>query len=104
MMHNIETWGDLLDVLRNMMPEQLQKPQIIPPSCGSESGELGSVIAIGTVATMFNADDPTRSSYDNGHHPEDVVLLTDMNQFGEDGAIAEDLLTGERIFPVSAHG
>lgn len=100
-MSEIKTWLGLFNYLKTLSDQQLmQRIQIIPPSTLDHEGVLAHGIAIGTVEQAFG-DNKTRSSYDNHHHPEDIVLLTDGNPFGEDGAIAEDLMTGERIFPAT---
>lgn len=108
-MKSIKIWKDILDFLQNLTVEQLSKEvQYIEGTTDyDKSIPLGSVIAIGTVEDMFKTEDeenndsiiPTRSSYDNKHHPEDIVLLVDYNLFNEDGSFATDLITGEKIFP-----
>jgi hypothetical protein len=89
----IKTWGDVLLYLQSCSPEQLLKPpQVILPG-----SDLGTLIDINTIGFYFT--EHTRSTYDNKHHPEDIVFLSDTNMFAKDGAIAQDLLTGERIYP-----
>lgn len=86
MFKEIETYADLKAALEAMTPEQLaQQIQVAKPT-PMPLVELQVGLAIGTVAEMgFYA---VRSTYDNRYHPEDIVLLTDHNPFGEDGAIA----------------
>lgn len=86
----IETYRDLLNELLKLTPEQLkQKAQFAPYSAdGDALLTLQPIIGLGTVAEM---DQPTRSSYDNDHHPEDVVLWVDGNGFGVDGCCAWQL-------------
>lgn len=106
MISRIETYGKLLQYLQNH-PEILEQKIQVMANDYDERGEncLHSVICIGTIQDLChdeeneNALERTRSSYDNKHHPEDVVFLSDINPFGIDGEIGCDLLTGEKIYP-----
>lgn len=83
----IETYGDLLKYLQSK-PEILeQKIQIAPhnPNC-DEVLALEPCFAIGTVDEMFEHSRYIRSSNDNSYNPDEVVILSDWNPFGEDGA------------------
>jgi hypothetical protein len=100
----IETYRDLLAYLNTLGDLQLDQPIQVLDSCTEEPVALKGIYAIGTVGDLCACGDgdefqPTRSTFDNDHHPESVVLLIDANPFGMDGAIAEDLMTGERIYP-----
>jgi hypothetical protein len=104
---DIDTYRDLRDYLNRLTDAQLDQPvQILPHQSDCDRPhELWPGFAIGTVG-HFCASDPddpptcwTRSTFDNDHHPESVVILVDGNFFNEDGSIGEDLITGERVFP-----
>lgn len=100
----IETLQDMLDYLKTLSKEELSQPaQIVPHHVdGDIPLELHSIIDVDTIKTYFGDeedDQKTRSTKDNKHHPESIVFLTDLNPFGEDGHIAINLLTGEKIYP-----
>jgi hypothetical protein len=89
MFKEIETYRDLLKALGELTDVQLaQRLQVIAPSPFSKK-ELEPVLAIGTIAGMEL--EGARSCYDNRYHAEDIVLLTDHNPFGENGAIAYEM-------------
>jgi hypothetical protein len=101
---DLETYRDLLTYLNTLGDAQLDQPIQVLDSSTEEPVALKVIHAIGTVGELCACGDgdefqPTRSVFDNDHHPESVVLLIDDNPFGRDGAIAEDLETGERIYP-----
>jgi hypothetical protein len=104
---DIDTYRDLRDYLNQLTDAQLDQPvQILSHQSDCDRPhELWSGFAIGTVG-HFCASDPedsrpcrTRSTFDNDHHPESVVILADGNLFNEDGSMGEDLITGDRVFP-----
>lgn len=98
------TWLEIKRVLDGMTAEQLDRqaqvwvhepdhPDLVP---------LQPVVTFETVGQLSscvdddgNASDEegarTRSSYDNEHHPEDFVLLTDCNLFDERGNLYHTL-------------
>lgn len=83
MFHEIETYADLKEVLNKLLPQQLNQPmQVCPPALSSTERALLPVTAIGKIALM---ESTTRSSYDNQHHPDDVVIYTDVNPWPKDG-------------------
>lgn len=79
------TWGQLKDYLNNLSEEELKKPvQIYPPHNTPDKAALQPVYVIDKLANL-SEDGDTRDFVDNGHHPENYVLLTDHNGFDEDG-------------------
>ena len=99
------TWRQLREYLHGATDEQLDQEVQCTAGMNDEPVPLSSGIAIGTVREMFHAAENelditfTRSPYDNKHHPEHLVLITDVNLFAEDGHIATDIFTGEKIWP-----
>jgi len=93
------TYGDLKNVVNRMTDLQLSRPvQVLPPHTdGDKPIELHAVLEVAAILVMCGQQQ-TRSSYDNQHHPEDIILLTDLNPFDPDGAIAEDLGKCEKIY------
>jgi hypothetical protein len=86
------TYADLKVMLDAMTPEQLaQTVQIFPPHThhGEKSIELWPVIEFASVGKLVDNGTPdhdrTRSAVDNEHHPEQMVLMVDLNPFSEDG-------------------
>jgi hypothetical protein len=103
----LETYRDLLAYLGTLGDTQLDQPIQVLDSCSEEPVPLKVVHAIGMVGELCDCGDadppqPTRSTFDNDYHPGSVVLLADGNPFAPDGSIAEDLMTGERIYPKTA--
>lgn len=98
------TYRVIKSILDKMTDKQLdQKAQVMVPQVnGDESIPLHPVIGFNTVGVYVSADgvevDTTRNAVDNKHHSEQFVFLVDWNMFAEDGAIAFDLETGERLY------
>ena len=98
------TWRELLEELLKLSEEELeQKIQVMPNNPDETvATPLLPAYAFGTVEELVG--DPgdvgagVRSFYDNQHHPGDFILCVDRNHFGEDGAVATDLLSGRKIF------
>lgn len=108
MHQEITTYGDILKILLECTPEQLaQEAQFTTCSTKNSWGEVtfGNVNGIGTVKDYFHDEttgervEMTRSAYDWKHHPEDLVFLCDQQMFGDNGEYAEDLITGEKLYP-----
>lgn len=95
----LRDWIDSLPERKKDVPVH-----ICPPHCHTDDAlPLACLTMCGTVDELFG-DDPdlkTRSHLDNGHHPGMPVLLWDWNMFYPDGSMAEDLETGEKIFPTN---
>lgn len=91
MLQEIETYEDLLKVLSELTPEQLKnKVQVMKPSCNDDEVlALMPAIAIGTVDGAEYRF--VRSSVDNRRHGDEVIILTDYNGHGKNGAIAYEL-------------
>jgi len=94
----ITNYRHLRDYLNSLTAAQLDQPVQVMPSWpdGTRPVPLMSGIAVGTLAGL--GCEASRSSEDNDHHPESVVILADVNPFNEDGTIGEDLITGERVW------
>lgn len=84
----VNTWKDLLEVLKKCSPEQLnQKIQVCTSHPVEEQVlELQPAYCIGTVKALELLY--CRSSVDNKKNEEEVVLCVDYNPFAVDGAIA----------------
>jgi hypothetical protein len=82
-------WRDVLQYLQDN-PDCLDQPaQIVPcESGGCQVVPLQPVVAVDTVE---NFEIVTRSSYNNQHDPNAVVLLIDGNPYGADGVISTTL-------------
>ncbi len=92
----IETWKDLLEVLKTVSSEQLQQPvQICQHHPIDEYVHpLMQGICFGTVDEMDLKY--ARSVTDNRRHGEHLIIYADCNPFAEDGAIAYEIeLNGE---------
>lgn len=97
---------DIKAILDCMTNEQLDQPaQAMISQCGGDKDiPLNPVIAFKTVKELVSGVETgeeyqkTRSAFDNEHHSDHFVFLVDWNPFAEDGAIAFDLVTGERIY------
>lgn len=111
-MNEIKTWGDLLHELTKLSDAQLEQvAQIMPHQAnGDASVPLGQIIALGTVGSFMAPEggfpdgyelqpgDMSRSSIDNQHYPDHVVLLTDANPFGPRGEAVHNLTEGTITF------
>lgn len=94
----IETYGDLLDYLKRLRPDQLkERVQVMGRS--QEPIRLMGVVAIG----QFTADCESRSSVDGNHRPESIVILADAHPFGDHGE-AYDTLTEDGQVPTYLEG
>lgn len=92
MFKEVETWADMLKALQQMTPEQLQQPiqSVQGHPMDDYVYELQQGICLGTVDEIGLKY--TRSVKDNRRHGDEVILYTDGNPFGEDGAVAYELL------------
>lgn len=104
-MTEINTWQDVLEFLSAFTPSELNHPAQIYLSDpdGDKPATLHPVLAIGSADEMFE-EEKTRSSIDNKHHGNHLVLLCDHNWFAEDGHVAIDLMTELKIFPENNDG
>ena len=84
----IETWDDLLRALQKASAEQLTQPVQICEGhpCDDYVHELTQGICMGTIDELEIKY--ARSVNDNRRHGEHLVIFTDGNPHGEDGAIA----------------
>lgn len=98
------TWRDILIKLQAHPEELLDQPVeiMLPQADGDVPVPLVAGIALETIGELCDPNGRTRSSVDNQHHPERLVLLADFNLFAEDGSIGFDLVTGERVWPGGA--
>ena len=90
------TYRKLKQALDFLTDEELDQPvQVMPNNPAGEPHVLQPVVAFATVRYFVTSEDgsseETRSSYDNRHHPEDWVILSDENLFGEDGSVLSEL-------------
>ncbi|MBI3251313.1 MAG: hypothetical protein HYZ62_00195 [Candidatus Andersenbacteria bacterium] len=92
------TYQRLLDDMNGLLSELARQPVQVfyNPDFEGWPGLL-PLVAFGSLAYL--EVDKSRSSYDNEHHPDDIVLFLDMNAFGDDGSIGWDMMTGESVFP-----
>lgn len=74
-----------------------QLVQILFNPDGEMPAPLMPVIIFETVDKL--GVEVSLSCYDGKHHPEDFVIYVDHNPFGRDGSIAQDLITGKKIYP-----
>ena len=89
------TYRELKNALAKLDEKQLeQNVQLLPPSHlhEGETMELWPVIELMTVEDCFTIPNTgeydgtvTRSADDNAHHPEQLVFITDINSFDEEG-------------------
>lgn len=98
MLIELNTYGDLLDYLKTLSFDKLNQPIQITRQgdlCLSDIITLLPGIAIGTVDDMefFGS----RSVVDNQYHGEEIVILTDANLFGKDGALAYEHKDGKCV-------
>ncbi len=86
--HETETWGDLLQALQKLTPEQLAQPaQAVRHGSSDDHVHEGlPTICLGTVDALQLRY--FRSMLDNRRHGEQVVLFLDGNPYGEDGVAA----------------
>jgi hypothetical protein len=97
---DIDSWQDMKDFCNSLTPKQLAQPvETIPANdnTGPQPIPLQPVIGAGTLKGL--GCEPCRSNYDNEDHRDQVVLLLDCNRNAEDGHIAQDLMTGRKIYP-----
>lgn len=94
------SYRELRDALDNLSDEQLdQQVQImLPDPDGDKILPMHPGISFNTIKHFLD-DQKTRSSVDNEHHEEDLIILVDWNMYADDGSIGFDLMTGERIMP-----
>lgn len=83
------TYRELRDHLNSLTEEQLSQEVMALPSIGGEKVGLQPVISIGTIEELCHVkgeiSTETRSTKDNEHHPEQVVILIDSSPFDEEG-------------------
>jgi hypothetical protein len=103
MAKNVTTWRDVLEYLQGRSSAELSQTVQVALSHPDLDLPLSlhKGIGIGTCSDWeldkaLNADDHQRH---DGH----IVLLTDEHPFGDDGEIAVDAITGQKIFPKSDH-
>ena len=84
----VETWNDLLQVLQKASAEQLKQPVQICEGhpCDDHVHELTQGICMSTIDELEIRY--VSSVNDNRRHGEHLVIFTDGNPHGEDGAIA----------------
>ena len=84
MIQEIKTYEDLLKVLKELNPEQLkQKVQVVQSTpIENEMLLLLPVYAMGTVSLLGN---PTRSSVNNLHNPDELTLMMDYFPYDDKG-------------------
>lgn len=87
----LKTYQDLLDFLKEASPQQLeQKVQVVKSHPVYEYVHpLEPAICVGTIDELGILY--ARSSVDNQRHGDELVLFTDGNGFGEDGATSYEL-------------
>lgn len=93
----IRTWRDMLQALQACSEKQLDQPVQIAEShpVWEYVHELQQGIAFGTVGALeLNY---ARSVTDNRMHDEHLVIYTDGNPFGEEGAIAYEYQPGKGL-------
>jgi hypothetical protein len=93
-----ETYGEMLEALKKLTPEQLkQRPQVVQAGSSNDDGPviLQPAFCIDTVHTLFETDgegnviddgSKTRSYVDGKHHPDAVVILTDISGYEDTSA------------------
>lgn len=96
-MTEIRTWQDVLEALKKATPEQLAQPVKICESFPMDEHvhELQQGICLATVDELDLRY--ARSVLDNRRHGDHLVIFTDGNPFGEDGAIAYQYEAGEHL-------
>lgn len=94
----VETWADLEQRIKNMTPEQKsQRVQVCLHSPNAyHVNDLRPVVLVDTIAEL--GLQYCRSSVDNKHHDEEIVIYVDGNPFGEDGAKGYMYQTPEDLF------
>jgi len=87
----IETWGDLLSILQQASPEQLAQPVQTCEGhpCDDHVHELQQGIIFGTINELEIRY--ARSVKDNRRNGDELVIYTDGNPFGEEGAAAYEV-------------
>lgn len=85
-MKDLETYQDLLDYLKTLTKEQLQQK----PQCGNSTPIDTSIITMNPCIAIGTMDEfefyGARSATNNKFNPNEIVLFTDHNPFGIDGA------------------
>jgi len=84
------TYNDLRNSVNRMTDEQLSQPvQVLPPHTdGDKPIALHTVLSLASIHYLCGQQQ-TRSSQDNKHHPNGLVLLTDLNPFNTDGSMGK---------------
>src|SRR5689334_2446721 len=81
------TWNDMAEVIARMTPEERSGPvQILPPDPDEvDVVSLHGAYAIERIGDVFSgeADDGTKGSVDDQHHPEHFILMTGRPDSGE---------------------
>jgi len=97
------TYADLLEAMGHFTQAQLAQPvQVVLPNADGDTPDATMpLIAVDTVQNFFLPGPGVRTHYDDKNHLDDVILLVDYSGYGEDGSIATDLFTGEKIFPAT---
>ena len=88
-MKSITTYQQLYNYIKGMTPKQRKQTiQITHPSM-EPIQEMIPAIAIGTVDEMefYGA----RSVNDNRYHGDEIVILSDLNPFGQNGEVAWEM-------------
>jgi len=82
--HSFKTWGDVLKYLQTLTYQQLeQRPMVMPHQ--PDDDKVVNLLPVVVMITVEETELETRSAEDWNHHPEQVVLLTDLHPFDGEG-------------------
>ncbi len=84
------TYRDIKSYLDSLTEEQLNQEAMVVYGSNHDPIPLCPVYCIGDVNSLFD-DSLTRSSKDNLHHPEQIVICVDYHPYSKDGDIYYEL-------------